>query len=118
MACDVSRYYSNIETVKELTSIQAVNEHLRTGRWELLKLSESVKSSVESGVPVTNSTLVYVVGLVRGANPPSHPQNGSVRGNVKPCNRCNQQIYLEKNGERWIPRNSDGKPHYCGRESS
>jgi hypothetical protein len=65
------RYYSGIMTVKELTEVQAVNDHLVNG-WELLAIKERSISKVnERGKLVQDILLVYVLGLKKPTPSPT-----------------------------------------------
>jgi len=65
---DSERYYSGIGAVKELTEVQAVNDHLVNG-WELLAIKERSVSKVdEKRNLVQDVTLVYVLGLKKTAS--------------------------------------------------
>src|SRR6266581_2936625 len=37
------------------------------------------------------------------------------RGKDKPCNKCQQMIYLEEDpaNNRWVAKNPNGSPHLC-----
>ncbi|MGD0329117.1 MAG: hypothetical protein ABSB40_01570 [Nitrososphaeria archaeon] len=59
------RNYRGIEAVKELTEVQAVNDHLLNG-WELLSIKErAIPKLDEKGNLFQDITLVYVLGLKR-----------------------------------------------------
>ena len=65
------RYYRGIGAVKELTEVQAVNDHLVNG-WELLSIKERSISKVdEKGNLVQDISLVYVLGLKKTTPSPA-----------------------------------------------
>lgn len=57
------RYYRGVGAIKELTDVQAVNDHLQNG-WELLAIKERSTSRVDDkGSLVQDITLVYILGF-------------------------------------------------------
>jgi hypothetical protein len=57
-------YYSGIQGVKELYTAAEVTSHIKDGQYKLLKIGEVVTTDTAGAGIVTNSRLVYVVGLV------------------------------------------------------
>jgi hypothetical protein len=78
-----TRYYEIFESVKELSSPSEVNEHLKDGTWELIKIGEvSASESEEDGTLAQVTKLVYVVGLKRKSA--ATPQ-GSIAAPAQPA---------------------------------
>jgi len=46
-------------------------------------------------------------------NPPPQQNTQQKQGNVKPCNKCSQDIYLTEENGKWKPKNPDGSAHQC-----
>lgn len=117
------RYFADIESVKELFSPAEVNEHLKDGTWELIKIGEVAAGETQLGGTVTQSTkLVYVVGLKRkqpnGAQPvpasAAPVTTATSAAKSKPhCKYCQAEIAWTQRNGKYVPLNTDGSDHRC-----
>lgn len=109
-----TRYYADIEAVKEVYTPEEANDHIKGG-WELLKpIEKHVSTDTGKGI-MLHTTIVYVMGLKKGEQRPT-PESKPDEDTGRKCFKCDQPVKIQSRGkgQGYDLLNPDGTPHKCG----